>query len=198
VENEIALSLSEKDAAHVDAFRSFMGSNHAIVRVHRHEYDGYVSRAAARFAFKSARVCEDLARLGVCPRKTFNAACSPELEDNADFWRGVIDGDGTIDLPRRLPRTNGAVVRLVGSRELLSQFAAFVRSISPAWRGTVRPHKSIWCVVVTGMATLPVLASLYGTEAIALPRKRDRAVNILRAGTRPSGDSSSRESRIAA
>jgi hypothetical protein len=185
VGNEVGVALSQNDLPHLISFREFMKSEHAITPVQSTTRGGYTNKPTFRYSFKSRRIVDDLSKHGVIPNKSKSAVASAELAKNSHFWRGVIDGDGSIDLPRTLPRYAGPVVRLVGSEMLLNQFSELVRTISPRWRGSVRPHKSIFALSVSGEMAIEVLGVLYRDAAFALPRKENAARNILRAGTQP-------------
>ena len=116
------------------------------------------------------------------PCKSLTATASPNCVFNRDFWRRVVDGNGTLDVPRTFPRRQGAVVRLCGSRSLIDQFATFVTSRLGDWRGSVRPHKSIFCAAVTGTLAEELIRILYDDAIYALERKANAARNILQAG----------------
>lgn len=175
-EREVRIALSATDIAHLEAFRSFMGSSHAVSV---YTPKGRIKQSAC-FSFRSAKVVSDLARYGIQPRKSLTAIATIECEVSKDFWRGIIDGDGTLDLPRASNRM-GPVIRLVGSKSVLDAFARFVVSICPRWRGSVRSHKNIFCLAVSGPGAKRVIQTLYDGANYALARKRDKACRILEA-----------------
>jgi hypothetical protein len=177
VKNEVAVVLSEKDANHVMKFRLFMGSGHAVTPIRSQLVKGYSAKPTLRYSFKSTIVVSDLSRYGVVPNKSLIAKCSNELVMNRDFWRGVVDGDGSLSARSG---KNGAVVRLCGSKDLLEQFVLFVKTIVPlSWRGSVIPQKSIWQVSVAGLAAAKLAAVLYKDAETALDRKAELASRIM-------------------
>lgn len=72
----------------------------------------------------SPRLVADLARHGVVPRKSLTMEASAEAAAQAAFWLGVFDGDGCCTFSKRGVPTIG----IVGSRQLMIQFAAFVHA----------------------------------------------------------------------
>lgn len=171
VGNEIALVLSTKDQDHVEKFRSFLRSDHALIDT-RH--------STIRFSIRCEKLVSDLSRFGVVARKT-HTANAMLVDNNLHFWRGVVDGDGCLGVSRRgnshLPR-----LELVGAKSLLLQFSDFVRQTSPGCTATVRPHKSIYRVGLIGRHAGNVINKLYSCEGVALTRKANAALNILRSG----------------
>lgn len=160
----VALVLAERD--HVVRFKSFLESKHKIIRVRRKPRDSW------RLAIRSDALANGLARFGVVPNKTFDA-CPPESATCRHFWRGVVDGDGSIGRYR-----SGDMLRLVGSRETLEQFRLYANRLSGT-AATVRPHKTIFSFGLTGENARIVMHDLYRDCEHFMPRKRNAALNIL-------------------
>ena len=117
---EISLQLALKDAAHVKAFGSFLGTERPITN--------YTGRdgVMVRMQVSSNRLAASLARFGVVPRKTY---CAKVLciEKSVDFWRGMIDGDGWVStVKRQQGRRPRPVIGLCGTGEIVNQFTDFV------------------------------------------------------------------------
>jgi len=56
-----------------------------------------VGKIAYQFQVRNNTLCDDLAKLGILPRKTYNiGAISVPEKYFADFVRGFFDGDGTV------------------------------------------------------------------------------------------------------
>ena len=60
----IQLRLSEIDRGHVENFRQFLGSTHAITTSPPGNFGGYRSRASVRFAVSSRRLAGRLLEIG--------------------------------------------------------------------------------------------------------------------------------------
>jgi hypothetical protein len=171
--NSIRVNLVETDASHVESLRDFMGGTQTIGYIKATEgRPGWVSKPQRCVAFTSPRAVSDLAALGVVSTKSRGVDVAPLLY-NADFWRGVIDGDGSVG------RGNRPHISVVGSHSLLEQYLVFVRSVFPECLATVRPHKTIFSVHLLDRAALAVLQALYNHGGTGLPRKIARAANII-------------------
>lgn len=173
----LEISLAVVDRAHVEACRTFLGSNHPI---RERESRGFCADRPSPMASLSI-TCQHLARSllwwGVTPRKSLTAR-SNGLEGSPAFWTGVIDGDGCLDWRAK---TSGTYMRLrlAGSRPLMEQYLAFVRLIVPAFQGGVRPHLGIWQVSLEGGSAYPVVKALYRDRPYALARKLATAQDML-------------------
>jgi hypothetical protein len=190
---EIRLVLSERDLDHLRAFRSFLGSSHTIAAHFRetksHEILGrtVTIRPSHQLCINSAKLVESLARFGVVPRKSSIARVS-HLEDNPHFWRGVVDGDGTLGIYRKITRKTGRkeyeyrkpTIRVVGSSDLMGQFLDFVRGRSPGCKATVRPQPGNYTSAqLFGRFAVDIAVAIYGDCKVALPRKLSIAREII-------------------
>jgi len=166
----IKISLSAKDKAHLYAFRDFLGSEHAVfswqASVAGKKYPQY------QYAVHSDRLGTALAKFGVVPRKSLIAEVKL-LENSRHFWRGAVDGDGTVGIYNNMPLLN-----LVGSEKLMKQFRDFTLCICKH-RVHVRPLRSISIVRFCGRYAKAVITHLYADCAIALPRKLAIAQQIM-------------------
>jgi hypothetical protein len=166
----ITLCLAERDREHVMRFASFVG------------YPGNLTEIPAarsvKVVFRSVEMAGDLEKLGIVPRKSKTAEAPAFLAQDRDFWRGMVDGDGSIGINKAgLSR-----LRLVGTRRISEQFFEFVcQFVSP--RARVQPESRGVCEIgVAGSKAIPVIRALYEGARIALPRKMARAALALEAG----------------
>jgi hypothetical protein len=175
VRNSVVLSLSYPDMDHVLTFRAFLRSTHAIL--YKTQPNG---RPLARFTGVSAPLIERLNTLGVTPRKSLTATAPPQLVHNRHFWRGVIDGDGSIYLNRQQSRAYPNL-GLTGSKPLLHQYATFVRRVCPTWKGEPhqRSYSSVYDIRLGGTSATVVLKCLYTECNTALERKHRLAMSML-------------------
>lgn len=172
--NSITLALGQIDSEHVLRFRDAIGSNHKPF--YRPRIAGK-SNGTVGLTMRSDAMVADLARYGVVPCKSKTAqpaVLHPNVQKH--FWRGVIDGDGSISAkPGRWS------VRLVGSQSVCEGFAKWILAacLVPS---TVSPHKGIWQARVEGLRrSWLVVDALYNDAAVYLPRKRERALTITTA-----------------
>lgn len=166
----VNLTLAACDIGHIEKFKSFLCSGHKITNVR--------NGIAFMLCVRSQKMVSDLSKYGVVPRKSMTAKVSG-LESDLDFWRGVIDGDGTL-YAYRTPQGIYPSISLCGSFNLLSQFRDFVIKISPECVSSVRPMASIFQFKTVGRHASAVIKVLYGNPGVSLDRKQEKANYFLR------------------
>jgi hypothetical protein len=183
----IAVTTADEDRAHLERFRSFVKAMEPITVGTR---DGFrdASRSYLSVQVRSARLARTLARYGVVPYKALVAKAF-ELEGNRHFWRGCIDGDGSLSLSGDGGRRRPVLSFACRSRELASQFAQFIRAAVPGCEvdETTRSPRA-YCVVhsvtVRDAGCAQLTQVLYGDGVVASPRKQKIARQIMREGSR--------------
>ncbi|MER6951999.1 hypothetical protein ABT294_49115 [Nonomuraea sp. NPDC000554] len=160
---QIGVALSARDREHLVKLRDFFGSTHAISDVS--------SGRACSFSVRSERLAHRLLALG-----RYGGSVDRELVSSRHFWRGVVDGDGSVG-----EYGGKAQVRLVGEYRLLAVFNEFLASHGVTGL-SVRPHKSIFNIGTTGKSAKKIIHLLYDNAPTALERKADIARRILGAG----------------
>ncbi len=189
----IAVTTADEDRAHLERFRSFVKAMEPITVGTR---DGFrdASRSYLSVQVRSARLAKTLARYGVVPHKALVAKAF-ELEGNRHFWRGCIDGDGSVSLTSESGRSRPVLSFACRSRELASQFAEFVRTAVPGCEveETTRSPRA-YCVIHAvsvrddDCARLTHILYGDGAGAVAAPRKQRVARKIMRESSRtPTG-----------
>jgi hypothetical protein len=166
----IVLTVGVKDAGHLVRFKRFLSAGHKIT----------ISRRERKIAIASRRLAAQLARYGVVPRKTKRTRVL-HLGMNRHFWRGVVDGDGSVIVgkPTMLFPAGSPILILYGSRPLLTQFQRFVRHYWPDYGGHVSVRPGCCRISLKGHAARRILRALYQNGAVALPRKRSRAQTLI-------------------
>jgi hypothetical protein len=116
----IALHVRESDMDHLLKFRKFVGSSHAV----GHYLNKTRGNSSCSISFSSERLANVLEKYGVVQRKCFTAQAKGGLEYSKHFWRGLIDGDGSLGYyerkclnasARRVPYIN-----ITGSKHICS------------------------------------------------------------------------------
>lgn len=168
---EIHLVQAAVDIGHVEKFRKFLGSTHKITQRKNN---------AVAFTLNSRRIVNRLVELGIVPRKTWTGEARGAAISSPDFWRGVVDGDGTIRTWKRKDGHWTCTLSLCGaSKSLLEQFRQFVQLIVPDYSGTVFAHGPIYDIVLGGRNAIPVIRSLWGRGGESLDRKAKTVQAIL-------------------
>jgi hypothetical protein len=168
---EVAVVLQRRDREHLVKLRDFLGSDHAITPLAPAvvALNGGQGTGAFRYAVCSRRLADRLTALG-----RYGPAVEPELAASRDFWRGCIDGDGTVSISCGIPQ-----VKLVGSRWLLRAFVDFLVPISSRRPLNVRPARNIYVVSTSYATAVKVVERLYTGAGTALDRKAAAAAEIL-------------------
>lgn len=163
----LRINLKFSDANHLQRLRSFL------------QYEGQVAtRDNGRYCsleINSARLVASLRRYGVVERKSCTASVI-HLNTNLHFWRGLIDGDGTLYLYKNMY----PALSLCGSEAILTQFADYVKTNFPALkRLSIRECRSIKQVAVAGHMAIALTRHFYGGCSIALERKLQIANTVM-------------------
>jgi len=170
--NSVSVRVSERDREHLVKLRAFLRSTHTIGTAPAGNYGGYRSRPSVRFSVTSAQLAERILSLG-----RYGGSINATLVESRDFWRGVVDGDGSLGI-----LANGyAHFSLVGSRRLLEAFLLFLRSNDLDAKMTIRPHKTIFQVATAGYTAEKIVCLLYDNADVVLDRKAATATEIVAA-----------------
>ena len=179
VRGDVVLALAKKDRAHVERFRDYLCPEAPVRLRGRTGYGGAGSCVAHISSVELARSLEPFGFVG---DKTFSIEpWNGPRELLRHYWRGVVDGDGSVFRKRR--GKPGYGVSLVGNRAMVEGFADYVDQ-EVGYRPPVHPHKSIWSAVAGGAHSAKAVAALlYSGATIALERKMRRAVEAMSAPT---------------
>ena len=124
--------VAARDLQHIVKLRSFLGSTHKICV-------GSKTHASYQFHVASIQLFRRLCSLGRC-----EGLISPELVISRHFWRGLVDGDGSLGCYAKRPGGEpSAQFRLCGEGRALLAFTKFLREDgSTGARLTVCPHRA--------------------------------------------------------
>jgi len=161
----VKLSLKIQDTPTLERFKAFVRTSAPVG-------EPYAGSRTVRFS--SPYMCNRLAALNVVPKKSYIAAAPDCLLDNRNFWRGVIDGDGSV-FPNALTSPG---LRLCGatSAMLLRQWALVCSNLSGQSYEPV-PRKgrpTVSDVILYGHPAMTVAHWLYrgcSPESPAMERK---------------------------
>lgn len=161
------------DIEHVHKFRDFLGSKRSVQFVDRVTGIGPVKYGV--FALTSSAIGDFLICNGITPKKSLTLKVSERLARSPHFWRGVIDGDGTVGVYGKYKQP---IVRLTsGSFQFVQQFAEFCTGIglrpkvcdSQASSLSHAPHYQV--AFGSGQA-IKLLDVLYARATVWLDRKK--------------------------
>ncbi|MGK5737738.1 hypothetical protein [Micromonospora sp. URMC 103] len=165
---QISVALAERDRQHLVSLRDFLGSTSKISETSP-------THKSCQFSVRSLRLADRLTGMG-----RYEGPIDERLRGSRNFWRGVVDGDGSIGSYKRSASSSRTTpqFRLVGSRRLLDEFVRFI-DLHELARLSVRPHKTIHTVGTTGRPARAIVSLLYTNATTALRRKAKIAEWIL-------------------
>lgn len=160
----IRLALKFEDAEHVRKFARFVGVSEESVR----EFDGGTNFGRShrvQVQFTGKELITQLAKYGVVPRKTKTASVPPSLAHDPDFWRGLVDGDGSVGKCRGYN-----TIYLCGTLAIVEGFRDICHIIV-GFRPALRSVGSIFQANLGCAKATKLLHWLYYPGAVALERK---------------------------
>lgn len=164
----LRIELAAYDAEHIRIFCRAIGSNKPL----------WYRETFAGVSLDSWRLVESLAKLGITPRKSANVQPwnGPE-ELMPHYWRGMIDGDGSIFYSRK---TSQWCLALAGSYPCIEAFGKYGRAITGSGAQPVRVRSECWRWRVNTTLATKKLAEIFYTEpSVALPRKATLAKGVM-------------------
>lgn len=185
--NAVMLGLQHGDIGHVRKFKEFLKSGHKVEEFKRETTFKDRTRyktisSVCRLQFRSQKIVDDLAKYGITPNKSLTAKVIG-LENNTHFWRGVIDGDGSIGETINqgtLGNVPWPVVTLCGSADMIQQFIDFVNILHPNKR---RIHKesgrNLYNARYVCKTAIKIIEALYKDAPISLDRKQSKANELM-------------------
>lgn len=129
------------------------------------------------FAVASRQMTDDLRKLGIHPNKTHTVRpwTAPTFDLQRWYWKGVIDGDGTV---ARF-RCGKWYVQLVGNKYMVDGFSEFVGKHIKTESST-KPMGTIWQVKFCGNRVAQGVAKiLYEDSTFHLDRKKRSADQLI-------------------
>ena len=169
----LRVELGRKDKNHLYKLRSHLQTSAPICeRLHRGAEPGQEVCYLSVSGFELGR---DLAQWNVVPGRGATGATRGGLEFDKDFWRGVLDADGSIRFAGGYPS-----LQLVGRRGLLEQFQGFLltRNVCKT-NARVLPKGNSWEIRLHGEAAADTARFLYADSTVALARKEKTAREFI-------------------
>lgn len=164
----LKIELQPGDVDHLHKFKEFCKSGHEVVKSKKGKY--------VAFTFSSQRVVGSLLRFGITPNKSLTFKPYWYCANNADFWRGMIDGDGWVNTDKTYGKP---YVGLCGSKDAVYAFAKWARKNCES---TAKPCKdgNIYKTSIYGTHAIVLLKKLYGNDPkYFLDRKYEVAKKFL-------------------
>lgn len=165
----LQFGLADKDGDHLEVLIHALDGTHKVRREMRTTRFG--TFPVAHLSIASRLLVAGLVGQGITPRKSLTCHAWEGPSDlQRHYWRGVIDGDGSVG-------DDG--ISLVGSEAMIRAFAAFMAEQCQT-KAQPRSHKGIWRAAVSGrVQAARFAAALYAGSTVALERKRQAAERLM-------------------
>lgn len=164
--NHIRISLKPSDLHMLESLRDYLGSSNKIITSKRGDYVWH-SLAVKSVTLKQRLVCQNL-----MPRKSTREQL-PNFDwlHNRHFWRGVVDGDGSVFYTKGSPKLN-----LCGSKELLEGFNKFcqLNCFTKPRKLDKTKTEDFFTMVYSGEEAFSIMKLLYDNSRLFLKRKKAR------------------------
>ena len=171
---QITLKSSDKDI--LLQFKNFIGTNNKLVSTFQNTDKGI--REYVHIGVNSYTIYNRLISLGMSPKKSMQEKLPNfDWKNNRHFWRGVVDGDGSLFYVHGKPK-----IKLIGSFELLEGFNEF------CWKHCFTQkrklyaeskHEGLYTISFNGEEALYVAKVLYFGCDLYLDRKHKLAMEFI-------------------
>lgn len=149
-------------------------------------YDGRIlgpyQRKEVSLAIRNDHLANGLRHWGMAERKSLNENPHQDLLTRVEFWRGLIDGDGSVSSAKSNDtRALEPVLSLVGGKRTVTAFVEWAKGFTQT---PAIPHcdaHGLWRFAIKCAPAVDVIRKLYADcdPALALDRKLARANAIL-------------------
>jgi len=175
---QIQITLKYDDRAHLEKFARAIKLTGKILDRERKREEGKISKEC-QICFKSKIMWESLTAKGILPEKSKNLI-PPKVSENLEhhFWRGMIDGDGTIPV-MTCQSYRRSLIQLCGTYEVCIEFKNFAERIFGSI-GTIFKDGNNYFVGSEGKIADKLINLLYHDARIYLDRKYALAMKKFR------------------
>lgn len=169
----IKIGLSEKDDEHLKKFCRFLKTPESRVRYSK-------SNKACYVAISSVKIHKRLKELGFTKRKSWDAIPNEAVLHSRDFWRGCIDGDGSliIDYAKEKYKIRMAIC---GTPDTCQCFKDFITPYIMSDNKLNKRTESFYTYVIASMKEVKEISKLlyYGASTF-LDRKYEKYLEMQR------------------
>lgn len=176
----LILTMADCDRPHLEAYRQFLGAEHPIKRNPPKRPNAQGTNILPITI--TAEMSATLRGYGIVPRKSFVMRATDILASNRHFWRGVMDGNGSLGFySAKRGLTPRALLRLsTASLQFAEQFLAFCRDAAGVTIPKVHyDPRGCYGVSYQALKARTVATHLYRDCTVALSRKLALAQRMM-------------------
>lgn len=169
--NKVNIRLGLLDRVHLDKFLKFLKSE-SKVYILENQDTTFGKAEYALVSIKSTPLVQRLRGLGIEYRKSLTAKPLLGLEKDPDFWRGVIDGDGSLRI-RKIYNGWYPEISICGTQAVVQGFADFCTYLVPGRSAkiTKRKDREHYGFAVGAKRAKAIVSILYYPNCVGLARK---------------------------
>ena len=176
----IDITLQESDYPHLEKIKQVFHTQRPL----------HYKRKQKAFSlrFNATKYGALLNSYGIYPCKSsHNCEAMNGAQNNRHFWRGVIDGDGSLFIKQTGKEYKGKkyytpIINLCGSHALCQQLKSYAHQrVAIRSKAKVSKHGNIFRIAFSGKNAYHVIKHLYQNHTISMDRKQKMADHILSA-----------------
>lgn len=174
--NNIELSLQRGDRRHIQKFKDYMRTNSPI------EDHKPAGRLASRIRIGSKHIHDSLKIFGFTNEKSYDAVPHESVQNNRDFWRGCIDGDGGVYCKGTVNYATHQIY-ISGTIDTVYGFICFCETnlqLKNKKYATKHSGKCLYEVSYYGQEAIKIANLLYKDSTVYLERKHQTYLEILK------------------
>lgn len=170
--NVLTIALKISDRIHLDKFNKCINSNYPI------KDNNLKKNPESRLSINSVYMISSLKKLGIVEKKSEIAKPIKSIPNKfeKDFWRGMVDGDGSIITSKDKSKYS---ISLVGTKDICNGFKEFCLNFSDTIANVIHVKKNLYKFSVSGKKSIEIIKTIYMDSTINLDRKYNDAIDIL-------------------
>lgn len=179
----IKIGLASIDREHPAKFKLFLGSEIPIKDYLSGNGKNDIKSKSSEICITSKKMVDDLAKLGLGPRKSHTVLMPTVREDLVSHLiRGIWDGDGSVlfRAPQaRYPKNIRPEVQICGNINIVTSIQDILVKELNCTKTKIFPASSIFLFRYVGQTAKGIVNYLYKDSTVYLDRKMEKANNIL-------------------
>lgn len=163
----LQIELQGRDREQLEKLKAFLKAEHKILTTDRK------GRKYNSFKCRSTKLVKNLEQWNIVPNKCFITEPHRDLKFNRHFWRGVIDGDGTLGVYKSKQSAGSwtEVVSLTGNKMVTESFREFCSHVLGEFVSNTVTTGNNFKVTIGSKKAYKILSCLYENCSLVLDRK---------------------------
>lgn len=168
--SRLSIELKASDRGILDTMRDELNITNPVATIINSK------KNSSSLSFTVDGIYRSFVELSYTSQKSTKEVAPERFINSRHFWRGMIDGDGSISKIG----CKGSKVYLCGSKKICEQFLSYCKSVNPSISTSVVLMKgSLYRVNITGIKAATILNELYSNAEFKLERKFTNAEGVI-------------------